>query len=91
MAQAEELVPLKHLFSSLLLELVAEGRLVWDTGALLHRQPLLRAWKRKIPLRRVSVGDEDLFNVRSFCGGDRGQRGGGTWPSAAGHSSDVKI
>jgi len=49
--QAEELVLRELLFLLVLLELAAVVRLVWDTGAWLHQQPLSRALKRRSPLR----------------------------------------
>jgi hypothetical protein len=51
-AQAEELVPRELVFlSEVLLVLVAEVRLVWDTGAWLRLQPPLQALKRRSPSR----------------------------------------
>lgn len=51
-AQAEELVPRELVFlSEVLLVLVAEARLVWDTGAWLRLQPPLQVLKRRSPSR----------------------------------------
>jgi hypothetical protein len=48
-AQVEELVPPELLFFLVLLGFAEEERLVWDTGALLRRQLLVRALKRRNP------------------------------------------